>query len=1008
MIPTARSLRTLALALAGALALAATAVRADDIDIFAGVPVDTDLPNVLIVWDNSANWSSSIPVPDCTYDDGSGSPKATNPGKEQGTKMAIEKCAVLNVINALPTNADGSARFNVALMLFNESPAANSGGYPRQRFLPMNATNKSILKATIRAITIGGDKGNNSAFTKALHEAYLMFSRAAPYKGTAGAKYDHDAVAGGRYVGPPGSGCGRNHIIFLANGRPGEVTDNEAQALLSGAGGNAAQITYPTSLITNSDQGNWADEYARFLRGVDVVGTKEGVQSVTTHAIAVTGASSDGLYPNFIRAMANEGGGQYYSASDITQLTKYLINIFNSIQATNSVFASASLPISASSQGSYKNQVFVGVFRPDANARPRWVGNLKQYKIGYDRATSSMQLVDSEGSPALNSATGFFRPSAVSYWTKESSFYVNDPKGTPESASDRPDGEVVEKGGIAQGLRTLYAASQDDRKIYTCVGCASGTSLPASSNERFVAANSRLTKEKLGVTTDAERDALIEWIRGTDNASDERGPGGTTTVRPSVHGDVLHSRPAVVDYGGTTGTVVFYGSNDGFLRAIDGNQTGATAGRELWAFLPEEFLGRFKRFRDNLPEIRFPSTPPTALAVARDYFVDGPVTVYQKLDADGGVESAYLYVSMRRGGRFLYAFDVTTPASPRLMWRKSSSDLAVLGQTWSEPRVARVKGHSKPVLVMGAGYDAAAEDALPPAATTMGNAVLVLDSTDGSVLARLDTTRSVPASVALLDTDFDGYVDRAYAADTGGRVYRIDFETAAGDGTPSGWTIREFASLDGGAGRKFFYAPDVVHTTMFTAVMLGSGNRERPLATSTSDRFYTLFDYKTTKGAPSAAVVGNDALVPYDTPFTYSTSVGGCYLELMTGEKVVTSSATTGGNSYFSTNRPTPPAPDSCNTNLGIAKGYRVPLFCGAPESVEFAGGGLPPSPVIGEVEIAVPEIGQEPAETDETRKLPFIIGGFNMELSGLNVSKVPIKVDPTRRRTYWFNRQAR
>ena len=61
---------------------------------------------------------------------------------------------------------------------------------------------------------------------------------------------------------------------------------------------------------------------------------------------------------------------------------------------------------------------------------------------------------------------------------------------------------------------------------------------------------------------------------------------------------------------------------------------------------------------------------------------------------------------------------------------------------------------------------------------------------------------------------------------------------------------------------------------------------------------------------------------------------------------------------------------------------------------------------MIGEVEVSVPAI--PPDGEPETRRVPFIIGGFNMEMSGLAVSRVPIKVDPTRRRTYWFNRQAR
>ncbi|HVE50168.1 MAG TPA: PilC/PilY family type IV pilus protein [Casimicrobiaceae bacterium] len=990
------------------LALAATApVRAEDIDIFAGLPLADELPNVLLVWDNSANWGANIPVPNCSFSDGSGGPKPNAPGKEQGTKMAIEKCAIYNAIVAVPTGPSGEARFNVGLMLFNESPNSISGGYPRKQFLPLTAANKTILLNTIRNITIGADKGNNAAFTKTLHEAYLMYMKAAPLVGTGGTKWDQSAVAGGRYVGAPGNGCGRNHIVFIANGSPGEVTDNEARGLLAGVRGNTTPIRYPSSLVTNSDQGNWADEYARFLRSVDV-SSKEGVQSITTHAIAVTGASSDGLYPNFIRAIATQGGGQYYAANNVNDLTKFLLNIFNSIQSVNSVFASASLPISVSAQGTYKNQVFVGVFRPDANARPRWVGNLKQYKIGFDRATGALQLVDSLGSPAINSATGFFRPSAVSFWTRDSQFWVNDPKGTPESPSDWPDGEVVEKGAVGQSLRTLFAEDQAARKVYTCLDCPSGTILSASATERFVATNPAITMAKLGVTTVAEREALIEWIRGRDNRGDERGPGGTTTVRPSIHGDVLHSRPAVVEYGSSRGTVVFYGSNDGTLRAVDGNSQGATAGQEYWAFVAEEFLPRLKRLRDNTPEVRFPATPAGASAVPRDYFFDGPLTVHQRVNADGSMLSVTLYVSMRRGGRSIYALDVTDPLAPRLLWRKSSVAIAALGQTWSEPRIARVKGYTGPVLVLGAGYDAAAEDALTGGVTTMGNAVLVLDAATGTVVRQLATERSMPASLALIDVDYDGYVDRAYAADMGGNVYRVDFESATGDIAPATWTIRKFASLGDGV-RKFFYVPDVVHTNRFTAVMLGSGNRERPLQTVTDDRFYTLFDYGLQKGATGAAAITSSGLVRYGPSFALNATVAGCYLPMdPRGEKVVTASVTTGGFTYFSTNRPTPPSSNSCSTNLGIAKGYKVPLFCSEPESIEFAGGGLPPSPVIGEVDITIPPLDPNSGESDETRRIPFIIGGYNLELSGLAVTRVPIPVDPTRRRTYWYNQQVR
>jgi type IV pilus assembly protein PilY1 len=996
-----RAVLVAGVALAGLLQLPAT--QAEDIDIFARLPGANDLPNVLLVWDSSANWGANISVPNCSYSDGSGGPKASAPNKEQGTKFAIEKCAIYNVIAALPTNADGTPLYNVGLMLFNESTAPQ-GGYPRIQFQPLTAANKTAMLAKIRAITIGDDKANNGPYAQTLHEAYLMFTKRAPLNGTLGTKWDDTAVAGGRYVGPPGSGCGTNHIIFLSNGSPNENSTRSVE-LLTVDHGDVTPLTYPNAYITNSDQGDWADEFARFLRGADV-SDKEGTQSIVTHGVAVVGSSSDGLYPNFIRAIATQGGGQYYAASDIDQLVKSLLNIFNSIQTANSVFASASLPISVTSQGTYKNQVYVGLFKPDDLGRPRWTGNLKQYQILYDITTDSLSLGDAQGAPALNSATGFFRPSATSFWTTPGTFWANDLKGTPKSASDSPDGEVAEKGGSAEVLRIALAESQENRKVLTCIGCLPGTVLTASATERFVDANTAITSAMMGAADAAERASLIAWARGADNAGDERGPGGTTTVRPSIHGDVLHSRPAVVDYGGTIGTVVFYGGNDGMIHAIDGNKAIGTPGQELWSFVPAEFVGRFKRLRDNSPEVRYPISPPGSSAVPRDYSVDGAITVYQKFTTSRTTERVVIYVTMRRGGRVLYAFDVTDPTQPKYLWRKSNSALAVLGQTWSDPRVAKVAGNANPVLVMGAGYDAAAEDLTPPGPTTMGNAVVVLDAFDGTTLRTLATERSVPAAVSLMDSDFDGFTDRAYAVDLGGNVYRIDFETSAGATGVGSWTIEKFASLSTGT-RKFFYPPDVVQARRFTAVLVGSGNRETPLATSSADRFYTLLDYRVSKGPSGLAPMTNDNLVPNGGTFDLSGNPAGCYLGMdVRGEKVVTAAVSTGGFSYFSTNRPTEPLANSCAANLGLAKTYRVPLFCGAPESIELAGGGLPPSPVAGLVEVIVPAAPGTDQTT--TRQVPFIIGGFNPELSGLAVSRVPINVDPTRKRTYWFTNPSR
>jgi hypothetical protein len=128
------------------LAMLSGAARAEDIDIYSYVDANADLPNVLLVLDSSANWSASLPVPNCYYKENGVVTSAGPSSAEQGKKVGIEKCALYNLIDALPVKASGGANnnalFNVGLMIFNESPAANSGGYPRRALLPLTTSSK--------------------------------------------------------------------------------------------------------------------------------------------------------------------------------------------------------------------------------------------------------------------------------------------------------------------------------------------------------------------------------------------------------------------------------------------------------------------------------------------------------------------------------------------------------------------------------------------------------------------------------------------------------------------------------------------------------------------------------------------------------------------------------------------------------------------------------------------------------------------------------------------------
>ena len=368
---------------------------------------------------------------------------------------------------------------------------------------------------------------------------------------------------------------------------------------------------------------------------------------------------------------------------------------------------------------------------------------------------------------------------------------------------------------------------------------------------------------------------LILWTRGKDLWEDEDLNGALTNVRASVHADVLHSRPAVVNYGGSIGVVGFYGANDGFLRAIHGG-TASNDGEEKWAFIPSEFMNynKLARLYKNSNLVRYPNLACTITPAptARDYFWDGPITVYQSPDGTSSnpPTKTWLFAIMRRGGRSMYALDVTDPDTPKFMWRISNTHFnntaattyAELGQTWSEPQIIKLKGTftradatvitDPVVLVFGAGYDAAQEDKPTGSLVTptMGRGVFVVEAETGQLIQFLAPTTGVTgysfaADTTVYDQNADGYADRIYAADTNANIFRFDTDQTVTDVASSSYWKRyhiakvgDFDANGGANARKFLFKPEILPFThagvVKTMVLAGSGNREKPLNNFTS------------------------------------------------------------------------------------------------------------------------------------------------------------------------------
>lgn len=1494
-------------------------LHAEDVDIYVDSAGVTDTPNVLIVLDNSANFESNSGL-NCTYVDGTSPSLGTSAG-------GVEQCAIYNVVSGL---APGSV--NLGLMVYNDNDmrdvnGANCGGgeggclvWP---IAEMTAANKAAFMAWVKTWrTSSSGSGHQIKSSRKLIGATMQESWAYFAGRTGLSGRDYSTVA-------PGGGCQKNFVIYIGNAwgsssTPGDGGNSSPATALSNAPGvttaQTTNITIPTRAYGSSTlscgtytmgnhtegSGLYADEWARYMYQTDLYGSITGSQGITTYTVGLLGAQCKPDYPALLSSMAKYGGGKYFATSSSQEITDALYAILNEVQAVNSVFSSASLPVSVNADGTYLNQIFLGMFRPDASGNPRWLGNLKQYQL-VKNDSGKYVLGDKNGDEAISSeGSGFITPTAVSFWSSKDTttlpdsvggFWVNEPKGEPANGYDSPDGEVVEKGGVAQQLRkenltanftaaeygttnprrlytycpsgsgcqqaltntanafsttnlaipasafgsssslrvtsivrngttatvttadthnfngqsvTISGADQNEYNVtqtvtgsgntftitgltdyptspsqgtytvakvnaasqvsvssmtydsvtstvtvitpahsftngstvviggalpgdyngsfvvtvaertgcpaatcftytlsqnppatatnaynvvvsppsssinvstvtksggniyvtttaehgfhegqsiyisgnaaepsyfnttwtvgtvtgtkvfilagasgnHTCstscgsvspsttqsaiatltrsgataratgltsnlfgrnvndtktvnislrtdngganesayavsnatitcqtTGCteftytvslsppngaASGTitASPPSATSAPVAAGSitrtgtslstvriqnvtanvfstgdRVTLAPTGTSyatsesayyartwtvtclnaecttltfdeavtrspatpatgsnikaysgsTPPDKSTLIRWMRGQDNhADDELGPGtlanGTVTgitVRPSVHGDVLHSRPVVLNYGGSTGLVAYYGSNDGVYRAVNANKTAAIgsvpAGGELWGVILPEHYAYVNRLRLNTPELKFPTTVLPG-AQPKDYFIDGPTGVYQRLDSNNAISQAFIYMTMRRGGKFLYGVDVSAPTNPLVKWRVTAGDVGFeeLGQTWSRPRMTQLGTSTTPVMVFGAGYDPAQDDDPPVAADTMGRGIYVINAITGALVwsANNSCTTSatcrnvpgmdfaIPSDIAFVDRDGNGKTDTLYFGDLGGNMWRA----SVGNASSSQWTVTKIANLGCTEGastcenrRKVFFPPAVLSVGQagaagsYDLVSFVSGDREHPLRTSvnahnTEDMFFMVIDRSTdasitttvspiTENQLTSATLTND-VNSVSTNYTYSGTAKGFKINFPgTGEKGVNAPNAVNGLIFFSTNRPLDPDPHSCSAKLGEARAYAVNPFTGASASSVLAGGGLPPSSVSGVVNVSETDDQGNTTESQEKFCIGCAMNCTGNDCSPLQNSPPEVTINKKLHRTYWYKK---
>jgi len=295
----------------------------------------------------------------------------------------------------------------------------------------------------------------------------------------------------------------------------------------------------------------------------------------------------------------------------------------------------------------------------------------------------------------------------------------------------------------------------------------------------------------------------LNYVRGDRSQEQNSTVSGSSKAyrtRSSLLGDIVDSKvlpvapPAAAysedtNYGyaafkttySTRTTMLFVGSNDGMLHAIDGSLTGSTAGKELFAYVPSAIYAGPNNTpnTDGLAALGNPN-------FVHHYYVDAtPVSAdldFGKTVGGTGTDWRTILVGgLGKGGKSFYAIDITNPATftneasvaSKVLWEFTDADL---GYTYGQPAIVKTKKYGW-VVIFASGYN-----------NSSGIAYLYLvNPRTGALLEKISTgtgTTSAPAGMAqiqpfLLDiTDFTA--DSVYAGDLLGNLWRFDMTATSG------------------------------------------------------------------------------------------------------------------------------------------------------------------------------------------------------------------------------------
>ncbi|MFA5825057.1 MAG: PilC/PilY family type IV pilus protein, partial [Gallionellaceae bacterium] len=271
-------------------------------------------------------------------------------------------------------------------------------------------------------------------------------------------------------------------------------------------------------------------------------------------------------------------------------------------------------------------------------------------------------------------------------------------------------------------------------------------------------------------------------------------PLGASTT-PTVLGDIVHSKPFYL--ADATNPTIFVGANDGMLHAIN-----SADGTERWAYVPSMLVSKMKALAAN------PYT--------HDYYVDGQIAVGNATTSGTRI----LVGALGAGGKGLFALNIDgsagltastdQQAADKVLWEitptkvnyatpqnydgtANATAYSNLGYTYSAPQLKTINIGTVAapialrVVIIGNGYNNGGD---------YQSYLYIINAADGKLVKAIkaDSTATNTTGTAVtdgtaaspnglfntvaFDSNSDGYVDRVYAGDLNGTMWKFDLSSA--------------------------------------------------------------------------------------------------------------------------------------------------------------------------------------------------------------------------------------